>query len=73
MISGKPQAHTRAEGGDGGGPKAEAHSKRDKGGAQAQQTAHARSETGEAITLTHTQSGPRKVGVGNSQRLRARS
>ena len=30
MISGKPQAHTRAEGGDGGGPKAEAHAKRDK-------------------------------------------
>ena len=30
MISGKPQAHTRAEGGDGGGPKAEAHAKRDR-------------------------------------------
>ena len=46
---------------------------RQSGGGHAQQTAHARSETGEAITLTHTRSGPRKVGVGNSQRLRARS
>ena len=54
MISGKPQAHTRAEGGDGGGPKAEAHAKRDKGGAHAQQTAHARSAKRARRSHSHT-------------------
>ena len=65
MISGKPQAHTRAEGGDGGGPKAEAHAKRDKGGAHAmrQSSELDRQLTlgptkGEEIALTHTRCGP---------------
>ena len=77
MISGKPQAHTRAEGGDGGGPKAEAHAKNATKAAHTlnrQLTRGPRNGRGDH-THTHAERTyvgkvQTKVGVGYSQRLR---
>ena len=57
MISGKPQAHTRAEGGDGGGPKAEAHAKTRQSSELDRQLTRGPTK-GEEIALTHTRCGP---------------
>ena len=79
MISGKPQAHTRAEGGDGGGPKAEAHAKT-RQRRRTRSTDSSREVQNRRGDHTHTHAErtyagkvQTKVGVGNSQRLRARS
>ena len=77
--SGKPQAHTRAEGGDGGGPKAEAHAKtrqrrRTRSTDSSREVRNGRGDhTHTHAERTYVGKVQTKVGVGNSQRLRARS